>query len=144
MYRETYLNPANRSKEAFLTRILKGQEIKFNDILKLVDEDFQHWFEKTFGYQKAGLFFYVGKEPFAEIGREYDLSKLDQLREEKEKDGVIVERLKPPRDAARNLVLHKGKVKLLEEIPEFSGDLQEIRDIIKNLNYIGVYKQVED
>jgi|GEM_PF-6542083 len=144
MYRETYTNVANRAKEAFLIRMLKGQEIGLDEMLKSGDEDFERWFKRIFGHKRAGLFFNIGKEPFAEIGREYDLSKLEQLRKEKEKDGVIVEHLKPPRDATKNLVLHKGKVKMLEDIPEFSSDLQEVKGTIKSWNYIGIYKQVEE
>lgn len=148
MYKHTYHNPFNRAKEAFLIRTLKqqcGQNTTMDEMLKWNDELFNRWFETIFGSAKERLFFSIGLEPFIEIGREYDLSKLEPLRREtdNEKNGIIVERLKPPRDATRNLVLHNSEVKQLQDIPEFSEEVEEIREIIRKLNYIGIYRQVE-
>ncbi|MBS3122338.1 hypothetical protein J4434_05655 [Candidatus Woesearchaeota archaeon] len=149
MYKHTYHHQFNRAKEAFLIRVLreqKAQNITLDKMLKWNDESFNNWFERTFGPAKERLFFSISIEPFVEIGREYDLSKLEQLRREteNEEEGIIVEHLKPPRDAAKNLVLHNGEVKLLGEIPEFSDEIEKIQKIIRKLNYIGVYKKVEN
>ncbi|MBI4453415.1 hypothetical protein HY636_02120 [Candidatus Woesearchaeota archaeon] len=149
MYKHTYHHQFNRAKEAFLIRVLReqlGQNTVIEDMLKWNDETFNQWFNATFGSAKERLFFSIGIEPFVEIGREYDLSKLEQLRAETENEekGIIVEHLKPPRDATKNLVLYNGEVKLLEDIPEFSEEVAKIREIIRKLNYIGIYKLVEN
>lgn len=148
MYKHTYHHHVHRAKEAFLIRTLKqqcGQNTTMGEMLKWNDELFNRWFETTFGSAKERLFFSIGIEPFIEIGREYNLSNLEQLRTEREneKEGIIVEQLKPPRDATRNLVLHNGEVRLLDDIPEFTEEVEEIREIIRKLNYIGIYQQVE-
>ena len=159
MYERTYHNPFNRAKEAFLIRAMedcarRGCTVELDELLSWTDNTYQQLFYASLGYFKELQFFAVCFEPFAEIGRVYDLSwlepsKLAQLRAEKEKkdeqgnDLIIVERLKPPRHALNNLVLHDGKVKQLEEIPEFADQVKNIRRIIKRLDYIGVYQMVD-
>ncbi len=154
MYKTVYHNPMHRSKEAFMTRALKGQELSLSEALKWGDEDFEKWFRTKFGEKLFKDFFWICRDPFREIGREYDLTKIDELRKEREKGNirelgsVVVEHLNPPRNALTNFVLFKGKVKLLEEItddevPGITQLVDETRRIITRLNYIGVYQRVE-
>ncbi len=145
MYERVYHNPFNRAKEAFLIKTLKGHHLELDEIMKWEDGDLEEWIKTTFGYHPTFRnFFHIGVHPFREIGREHDLTKLDQLKKEKENETIAVERLKSPRDALHNFVLHKGKVKLLEEVPELSKDLEEIRNRIRRLNYIGIYEMATD
>ena len=141
MYSRIYMNPFNRAKEAFLIRRLKGENIPLDEVIRWGDYQFDNWFRNKFGEHEFGLFFYISKTPFREIAREYDLKKLEQLRKEKEKDNVIVEYLKAPRNALKNLVVYKNEVRLLNEIPEYAERVKKIEDIIKKLNYIGVFEK---
>src|SRR3989338_7125752 len=141
MYSRIYMNPFNRAKEAFLIRRLKGEDIPLDEVIRWCDEQFDNWFRNKFGEHEFGLFFYISKTPFREIGREYNLTKLEQLRKEKEKGNVVVEYLKAPRNALKNFVLYKNEVRLLNEIPEYAERVKKIEDIIKKLNYIGVFEK---
>ena len=140
MYERTYHNPVNRAKEAFMARLLKGNNIEPEEALNWTDSDFMAWVKRKLGQKNYENLFWILKEPFAEIGREYDITKLDQLKKEMEKEDIIVERLKLPRNATTNLVIYKKKIQQLEEIPEFRDKVEEVKRIIKRLDYIGIYK----
>ena len=142
MYRDVYHNPYNRAKEAFMKRITANEKIPLDTMLSWMDWQFEDWFKMTFGESEYRKFFHIYTPKFEEIGREYNLSKLEETRNTHEKGGVIVERLKPPRDATKNLVLHSGNVVWLDSIPEFEERVQGIRKIITDLNYVGIYREV--
>jgi HD superfamily phosphohydrolase len=140
MYQNVYHNPLHRSKVAFLSNLLKDSEHNLDELLEWDDWQFVEWFKDRFGERKEQMFFLETFHPFIEIGREYDLTKLHQLKNNFEKDNTLVEYMKPPRDALENYVLYKNKVRLLTEIPQYSKQTEEIRNIINGLNYIGIYK----
>ena len=135
------MNPFNRAKEAFLIRRLRGEDIPLDEVIRWEDYQFENWFRNKFGEHEFGLFFYISKNPFREIGREYNLTKLEQLRKEKEKGNVVVEYLKAPRNALKNFVLYKNEVRLLNESSEYAERVKKIESIIKKLNYIGIFEK---
>lgn len=141
MYSRVYTNPFNRAKEAFLIRRLQGEDIPLDELIRWDDDQFDDWFRNKFGWHEFGSFFFISKTPFREIGREYNLKKLEQLRKEKEKGNVIVEYLKPPRSAVKNFVMYRNEVRLLNEIPKYAERVKKIEDIIKKLNYIGIFER---
>src|SRR3989344_8545459 len=130
MYSRIYMNPFNRAKEAFLIRRLRGEDIPLDEVIRWEDYQFENWFRNKFGEHEFGLFFYISKNPFREIGREYNLTKLEQLRKEKEKGNVVVEYLKAPRNALKNFVLYKNEVRLLNESSEYAERVKKIESII--------------
>jgi hypothetical protein len=142
MYVRVYHHRDNRAKEAFLIRDLRGHKMSFKEAIKLDDSTFYRWFENEIGKEKAAEYLYTMTPRFREIGREYDLSKLEELRQERETGEVVVERLKPPRDAIKNLVLYRGKVRQLEGIRKFEKELGRVRVMIERLDYIGIYQRI--
>jgi len=144
MYKEVYNNPNHRAKEAFLKRILHKENIEMDTLISWNDGDFINWFRDKFGESKVRNFFYIGREDFVEVGKEYDISKMEELKKEKETNGTIVEYMKPPRNAVKNLVLHDKKIKQLEDIPELEEEIENIKEIIKEINHIGIYEQIDE
>lgn len=160
MYQQVYNSPEHRAREAFLTRTLrhykeKGGKVEINDLLKWNDYYFERWFLNTFGHPEFNKFFTGGMNPpFIEIDKipvnnQNPQQVLDKVRAEREDEskGTIVERLKPPRNAVRNLVLDDGKVRSLggitgKEWPDISAAVEQTRRIIQDLNYVGVYQAV--
>jgi HD superfamily phosphohydrolase len=144
MYEHIYHNPLNRAKEAFFIRTLSGHHVSLDTLLCWMDIDFERWFEANFGQEKANDFFNLARQAFVEVGREYDLSQLSSLRAELETGDVIVEHMKPPRDATRNHVLCvDGSVRLLDEVYPSDLRLKAVKDRIKSLDFVGIYKKVD-
>ncbi len=143
MYANVYQFHENRAKEAFLQRRLNGHHIELDDLLSWGDIQFGVWFHQTFGERDYLDFFSIGGSPFKEVDREYDLSKLEEIKQglETQDGNVVVARLKPARPAVRNRVIHEGEVVWLDEIPEFREEVEDIRRIIHSLDYIGVYRR---
>lgn len=144
MYSEIYGHPDNRAQHYFLKQKITGRKVPFETVLSWTDTDFEDWFTKTFGFKEFADYFFLGSNHFCEVAREYDKSKLEATRRTWEDPNTIVVSCASPRPAIQNNILHGGKVRPLESVKEYQEDIARTQRIVKNMEYIGVFRRLTE
>jgi len=143
LFKEIYMNPYNRAREAFLERELAklwGEKLDTDNMLIMADHDFKEVIDKSRNRILQDIFRYTISHHFEEHTRDYDCRKgnLEKYKAAYRGKDWAVRHEKAINPGTGTRVLHKGRIKTIRDVfPERSGWVEKL---CSSLEYIGVYR----